>query len=174
MPSAADAGNRESAFWQFSLAFYARPGVADACLRLQDDAGADVNVMFYMLFLATQRRQIDHAAIARIDASIKAWREIAVVPLRKLRRALKAGIAPLRNTDTESMRTAIKRIELDAERIEQEWLEQHMPAAAIGMQSPSQIAAAQINLAVYGALRNGLPAAPVATLLEAYARHVGA
>jgi uncharacterized protein (TIGR02444 family) len=171
--SNAAAGTRESAFWQFSLAFYARPGVADACLQLQDDAGVDVNVMFYVLFLATQRRQIDRTDAARLDSLVKKWRELAVVPLRSLRRRLKTGIEPFPAADTESLRSAVKRIELDAERIEQEWLERHVPASTVGTQSISQVAAAQTNLAAYGALLNGLPDAPVATLLAAYAQYVG-
>ena len=174
MPNAAAAGVRESAFWQFSLAFYARAGVADACLKLQDNAGSDVNVMFYVLFLATHRRQIDRMDVAHIDASIKGWREIAVVPLRTLRRKLKNGIEPVAVADSESLRSAVKRIELDAERIEQEWLEKNVPAATLGTHAASQVEAAQANLAAYGALLNELPDAPVATLLAAYARHVGA
>ncbi|MCG8546534.1 MAG: TIGR02444 family protein, partial [Alphaproteobacteria bacterium] len=37
-----------NAFWNFSLRAYARPGVADACIRLQDRYGVDVNVLFYL------------------------------------------------------------------------------------------------------------------------------
>jgi len=172
--SDAAAGTRESAFWQFSLAFYSRPGVAEACLALQDEAGVDVNVMFYVLFLAMQSRQIGRADAARIDALIKTWRDAAVVPLRTLRRRLKTGIEPFPAAGTEALRSAVKRIELDAERLEQEWLEQHAPPSTVGTQSVSQVAAAQRNLAAYGALLNGLPDAPVATLLSAYEQYVGA
>lgn len=172
MPNAA-AGNRESPFWQFSLDFYSRPGVADACLELQDSAGVDVNVMFYVLFLASQLRQIDRIDAAHIDASIKGWREIAVIPLRTLRRKLKTGIEPVSVDDTESLRSAVKRIELAAERIEQESLERNVPAATVGVQAKTEAAAAQANLAAYGALLNGLPDAPVAVLLDAHARYVG-
>ncbi len=129
-----------------------RPGVADACLQLQDSAGVDVNVMFYVLFLATQRRQIDRIDAAHIDASIKAWREIAVIPLRTLRRRLKTGVEPVAIADAESLRSAVKRIELEAERIEQEWLELNVPAATVGVHAKTQLAAAQANLAAYGAL----------------------
>jgi uncharacterized protein (TIGR02444 family) len=174
MSNAAAAGTRESAFWQFSLAFYARPGVAAACLELQDEAGVDVNVMFYALFVATQLRQIDREDVAHIDASIKAWREIAVVPLRALRRRLKTGIKPIAVGNTEALRSAVKRIELEAERIEQEWLENNVPANTLGAPAKSQVAAAQANLGAYGALLNDLPDAPVATLLAAYAQYVGA
>ena len=173
MPNAA-AGTRDSAFWQFSLAFYARPGVADACLALQDETGADVNVMFYVLYLAGQRRQIDRVDAAHIDASIKAWRETAVVPLRTLRRRLKSGIEPIAVADTEALRSAIKRIELDAERIEQEWLEINVPAATLGTRAKSPVAAAQANLAAYGALLGDLSPAPVALLLAAFAQHARA
>ena len=173
MPNAA-AGTRDSAFWQFSLAFYARPGVADACLALQDDTGADVNVMFYVLFLAAQLRQIDRVDAAHIDASIKAWREIAVVPLRTLRRRLKTGIEPIAVADTEALRSAVKRIELDAERIEQEWLETNVPATTLGTPAKSPVAAAQTNLTAYGALLGDLSPAHVATLLAAFTQHVGA
>jgi len=173
MPNAA-AGTRDSAFWQFSLAFYARPGVADACLALQDETGADVNVMFYVLFLAGQLRQIDRVDAAHIDASIKAWREIVVVPLRTLRRRLKTSIEPIAVADAEALRSAVKRLELDAERIEQEWLEANVPAATLGTQATSPVAAAQTNLTAYGALLGDLSPAHVATLLAAFAQHAGA
>ena len=33
--------------WNYSLEIYRRPGVQDACLKLQDDMGADVNLLMY-------------------------------------------------------------------------------------------------------------------------------
>jgi uncharacterized protein (TIGR02444 family) len=168
------AGDRNSPFWQFSLALYARPGVAAACIELQDDAGVDVNVMFYVLYLARQLRQIDRVDAAHIDASIKAWREIAVVPLRTLRRRLKSGIEPIAVSASETLRSAIKRIELDAERIEQEWLEGNVPAATLGTQATSPLDAARTNLTAYGALLTVLPDAPVATVIAAFGQQIDA
>ena len=162
------AATRESAFWQFSLAFYARPGVPTACLELQDQAAADVNVLLYLLFLANQRRQLERADVARIDARVAKWRNLAVVPLRTLRRKLKSGIEPFPAAHTESFRNVIKRIELDAERLEQEWMEQHAPATSLGITAATRVAAAQANLAAYGAILNGPPGTAVATLLDAY------
>ncbi len=167
--SNAATGPRDSTFWSFSLGFYAQPGVAAACLELQDNAGADVNVMFYVLFLATTGREISQAEAAQIDASIKAWRETTVVPLRTLRRRLKMGIEPIAAADSEALRSAVKRIELEAERIEQEWLERSVPAS-VGRPAASPLAAARANLDACGALCGGLPAAPVEILLNAYAR----
>jgi uncharacterized protein (TIGR02444 family) len=37
----------DSGFWRFSLSFYGDEQVAEACLLLQDEAAADVNVLLY-------------------------------------------------------------------------------------------------------------------------------
>ncbi len=168
MPNAT--GNPASALWRFSLDFYARPRVPAACLESQDRAGADVNVLLYLLFLATHLRKLERADVARIDALVRAWRDTAVVPLRTLRRQLKSGIPPIPITATDALRSAVKRIELDAERIEQEWLEHHAPVTSLGRPAPSQTAAARANLAAYGAHLKELPATAVETLLAEYAQ----
>jgi uncharacterized protein (TIGR02444 family) len=36
-------------FWKFSLPLYARPGVAETSLALQDRCNADVNMLFFVL-----------------------------------------------------------------------------------------------------------------------------
>jgi uncharacterized protein (TIGR02444 family) len=38
--------------WDFSLRIYGLPGIAPACLRCQDDAGADVNMILLLLWTA--------------------------------------------------------------------------------------------------------------------------
>jgi uncharacterized protein (TIGR02444 family) len=166
---AAAVDGQQSAFWQFSLAFYARPQVAAACLELQDNAGADVNVMLYLLFLATQMRQVGRDEIARIDALVAAWREQVVLPLRNLRRGLKTGIAPCPVATTEPLRSAVKRIELDAERIEQQTMERLAAVESTGRPASSRRAAARANLAAYAAFLGALPAASRAALLDAFA-----
>ena len=160
--------SKSSAFWQFSLAFYARPQVADACVQLQDSAGVDVNLLLYLLFIATHKREVGRDDVARLDALVKAWREQAVLPLRTLRRKLKTGVEPLPAAETESLRSAIKRIELDAEHLEQDLLEQQAPASSLGKLAVSRSAAARGNLAAYGEFLQALPDAPVKILLEAF------
>ena len=166
---AATLDSPQSAFWQFSLAFYARPQVAAACLELQDSAGVDVNVMLYLLFLATQLRQVSHDDVARIDALAAAWRTQVVLPLRNMRRGLKTGIAPCPPETTEPLRSAIKRVELDAERIEQETLERLAAPPSIGIKISSRIDAAHANLDAYAAFLATLPATPLKILLDAFA-----
>src|SRR5689334_17787625 len=162
----------DSQFWQFSLDFYGRPRVAEACLDLQDNAGVDVNVLFFVLYMATHKRELNRAEIERVDASIKTWRDEAVVPLRTLRRKLKTGIAPLATADTDKLRSAVKRLELEAEHTEQQWLERNFAPANIGTPASSENTAAQANLAAYAELMNGLPDPPVATLQLEFSAYV--
>ena len=46
------------ALWAFSLQAYARPGAAPACLRCQDEAGADVNIVLFLLWHAARGRAV--------------------------------------------------------------------------------------------------------------------
>src|SRR5690606_37239806 len=71
----------KSPFWRFSIKFYAAPGVPEACIALQDEAGVDVNVLFFLLWNATRKRALDREQIADIERRIGPWREMAVVPL---------------------------------------------------------------------------------------------
>ena len=44
----------QCAFWDYSLKTYNRPHVGKACLRLQEEAGADVNLVLLCLWLAAR------------------------------------------------------------------------------------------------------------------------
>jgi len=158
-----------SAFWDFSVHFYAQSRVAAACIALQDDADVDVNVLLYLLFAARHCRQLDRSDVTRIDAAVKAWREQVVQPLRSVRRELKNGIAPVDTEAAAALRNDVKRIELEAERVEQHTLERLVPAATLGTPASSRAAAARVNLAAYGEFLGDLPAAPAEILLEIFA-----
>ena len=112
----------KSPFWQFSVKFYAVPGVADACIALQDQAKVDVNILFYLLWNATQGRAFNAADVTEIEHRIGPWREIAVVPIRNIRRALKSPPPVVEPAAAEGLRTRIKAVELEAERLQQEAL----------------------------------------------------
>src|SRR5215470_18430312 len=89
--SAAEASSQSqgSPFWRFSLGFYRQPGVADACIRLQEEAGVDVNLLLFLLWHARQAQCLTAAEVAELDRRTAPWREQAVIPLRGVRRALK-------------------------------------------------------------------------------------
>src|SRR5579862_3111801 len=100
------------AFWRFSLALYARPGVAAALIALQDRAGRDVNLILFGLWLgATKGERLDAAAARQAAAAIAPLTAV-VAPLRALRRRLKGDADP----DVAAMRRRIVSLEIVAER----------------------------------------------------------
>lgn len=159
---------RDSAFWQFSLALYGRPGVPDACLRLQDECGVDVNVMLYLLYVASVGRLIDSDDIDQIEALAASWREEIVRPLRGVRRRLKTPPAHFQNDASEGLRSAIKRVELEAERLQQLALERDLPAHALGTASNDASLCAARNLRMYAQRLGAFPDEPVAVLLRRF------
>jgi uncharacterized protein (TIGR02444 family) len=145
MPDAEDQG---SPFWRFSLRFYRQPGVADACIALQDGCGVDVNTLLFLLWLAAARRFVSPGVAQAVCAKATPWRDDVVAPLRAVRRRLKDGSALVERGAAERFRTAIKAIELESERLQQEALF----ALAAGLateQAPTTEAAAVANVAAY-------------------------
>src|ERR1700730_10710133 len=97
-----------SPFWRFSLGFYRRPGVADACISLQEEAGVDVNLLLFLLWQGTRKRALLAAEVEEIERRIAPWRDATVIPLRAVRRALKSPPALVPPATAEFFRTRIK------------------------------------------------------------------
>ncbi|MBP7336607.1 TIGR02444 family protein [Niveispirillum sp.] len=114
--------------WSFSLALYAAPGVAEACLTAQDRQGADVNLLLWAAWLAVQGHDLRPDELAAARAATAPWRDEIVRPLRAVRRRLKTGPFPAPDAMTESLRNQVKMAELAAEQVQQSLL-QTLPAA---------------------------------------------
>ena len=114
-PAAPDDDATADEFWAFSLELYARPGVAEACLRLQDAHGLDVNLLLLCCWLARRGCRLSAADLAAAEAHAAPFRARILDPLRATRRALKtmpiAGAAALY--------AQVKQVEIAAEREEQ-------------------------------------------------------
>jgi uncharacterized protein (TIGR02444 family) len=82
------------ALWAFALDVYARPGVSAACIALQDESGADVDIVLYALWCASRGSVLDGAALEAADAVAAPWREATIRPVREVRRALKPPPGP--------------------------------------------------------------------------------
>jgi uncharacterized protein (TIGR02444 family) len=160
-----------SPFWRFSLQFYRLPGVADACIALQEEAGADVNLLLFLLWHAAQGRALSAAEVARLEQRIAVWRERAVIPLRAIRRALKSPQGLIEAGAAEAFRTRIKAVELEAERLQQEAMYDLVRDSLLGEAAPSVAAAARANVAAYAkGCSKDFAAAAVDTLVEALPR----
>ena len=130
-------------FWRFSLAFYARSGVAEALIALQDRAALDVNLMLFALWRgAVYGHRLDAAALRAAEAAVAALRDEVIVPLRALRRRLK----PAQGDDVQALRRRIGRLELAAERAAQARL---VATVASSVEGDDRRAAADANLALY-------------------------
>lgn len=114
--------------WDYAVATYARPGVAVACLGLQERAGADVNLLLTAAWLAGRGCRWGEEEVAALVELCAGWRQHCVLPLREVRRHLSddAGLAEL-------YRQA-KALELAAERRQlqmiEAWLEVRRPTMA--------------------------------------------
>lgn len=139
-------------FWAFSLRIYGRPEVPPACLALQDEGGADVNVVLFLLYLADCGRHLDAEAVATLDAGVRPWRDAVVRPLREVRRQLRADLGPLATATTRALRDRIKGAELAAEKLQQHALAALCPPQSAGRPASSPGEAAADHLARYAAL----------------------
>ncbi len=160
----------KSPFWQFSIKFYAVPGVADACIELQDKAQVDVNILFFLLWNATQGRAFNAADVTEIERQIGPWRELAVVPIRNIRRALKSPPPVMEPAAAESLRTRIKAVELEAERLQQEALFGLAQTSRLGRPSPSKTEAARDSVSSYQGVIGPFPPGALDTVLSAFAK----
>ena len=48
----------DNPFWRFSLSLYQLKRIKDACLKLQDDADANVNLLLFALWIAQQQKRL--------------------------------------------------------------------------------------------------------------------
>lgn len=160
---------RKSPFWRFSIKFYAVPGVAPACIELQDRAKVDVNVLFFLLWTAIERRALDAADVGEVERAIAPWRDMAVVPLRSVRRALKAPPKVMAAEAAEGFRTRIKAVELEAERLQQEALFDLAQSARLGRPAASPAEAAKLSVEAYQGVIGPFPPEALNTVLSAFA-----
>jgi uncharacterized protein (TIGR02444 family) len=156
-----------SPFWTFSLGYYRGVGVSEACLELQDNCGVDVNVVLFLLWMASQKRQVAAAEVKRLADKVRPWQVDVIGPIRALRRRLKADAPLLDKGSAELFRTKIKAIELESERLQQAAM--YALADGVTSQTASSVeAAARAGIAAYqDALGRPLTAAAVDTLIGA-------
>lgn len=120
---------KAASLWAYALEVYGRPGAQALFLRLQDAHAQNVPYLIWSLWMAAERRAADPATLAAGAALARSWEAAAVAPLRRLRRDLKrasAGSARRR----EGLRGAVQQLELKAERMLLEMLQDASPPAS--------------------------------------------
>lgn len=112
--------------WRFAVDRYAQPGVAAACLELQDRFDADVPLLFWAVWAGERHgHALDIGDIRRAQSLVAEWRSLSVLPLRHLRRWLKVVPTPFPGlnaapppADVAAFRDQVKALELTAERLQ--------------------------------------------------------
>jgi len=130
-------------FWRFSVEFYGRPGIANACLDLQDGHGADINLLLFACWVGISGRgRLAAPGLARADAALAPWRDAVIAPLRGVRKFLK--------NDRKAIEFygIVKATELEAEHIAQDRLEALAPIKTPA-DAEARRADALANLALY-------------------------
>jgi uncharacterized protein (TIGR02444 family) len=112
--------NAADEFWSFSLKLYARPGISECLIDLQDRFGLNANVMLFCCWCGVSGRPpVDEPLLREAIAQTDVWQSAVVQRLRSLRREMKNGIDGVPLRDSNPVREEIKRLEIECERIEQ-------------------------------------------------------
>jgi len=120
------AGKNVEGFWDFSVRTYRTQGVPDACLSLQNDHGADVNMLLYCCWVGVYVGQFDDELFERSSQFSSTWASNVVVPLRSARTWMKhegCGVKPVATDACMALRENIKSVEFHSEKLQQEALE---------------------------------------------------
>jgi uncharacterized protein (TIGR02444 family) len=145
--------NETTPFWRFSLHFYRRPGVSDACIALQDGCGVDVNLLLFLLWLADDGQLLSADEVRKIDDRVRDWRNLTIIPVRNARRKLKGVETLVEPGQQEVFRNKVKALELEAERLQQEALYAFAQSGPLGKHSrPPE--AARGNVSAYERVMN--------------------
>lgn len=113
-------------FWDFSLRTYRCRGVQEACLALQEGAGADVNLVLWCCWAGGHAAPLGGEVFRQALAFSVEWNRGVVKPLRSVRRWMKAtgcSMGPVDRDACMALRTGIKGAELRAEQLQQQALE---------------------------------------------------
>ena len=109
----------ENPLWQYSVAVYQQPGVAELCLHLQDEFQADVNMLLCAAWLSSVGRALTPELLSQLSLDSQQWQQNCLQPLRQARRFLK----PRAPADRYQ---AMKRWELEVEAMLQQKLYQRL------------------------------------------------
>ena len=137
-------------FWEYSVAFYREPGIAETCLKLQNQYGFDVNLVLFCIWYGLHRGLLPTLLLQQALDFSHHWNALGVRPLRDARTMLKrdARLQSLSSTaDIDVLRENIKELELKAEQIQQRELQHLADASPVhNAQGKPQIDAMQENL----------------------------
>jgi uncharacterized protein (TIGR02444 family) len=102
----------QNPLWDHACQVYSQVGVEAELLVLQDEHGADINLILQALWLATEGIEWTPECIPE---GYQPWVTEQVIPIRNIRRRLKTDWVEKRGVAYEGFRQQVKKLELQAE-----------------------------------------------------------
>lgn len=102
-------------FWDWALDAYAKPGMAEACLDLQDQYEQCTAYLLWSAWASSQGLDLDPQTLEAGHQLAKTWEAEVLQPLRQVRRFLKPTLANMPDGPREVLREQVKAAELAAE-----------------------------------------------------------
>lgn len=107
-------GGRVQDLWNFALELYAKPGVEQACLQLQE-TDRDVCLLLTGAWLQHRGVRCLEERLRALTEVTAPWQREVISPLRQTRRDWRTAAGE--DTDLAVLREQIKKLELQAERV---------------------------------------------------------
>jgi uncharacterized protein (TIGR02444 family) len=157
--------------WDFVTRLYAMPGIAPACLDLQERHGIDVTFMLFCLWRGSVDAKPLGERTAALAATAREWHESVVLPVRAARRRLKAEAGAPQQPAAATLYKTVLAAEIDCEHAELLVLAERADALCGPPEGQGSAAVMANNLAGFfeaGSVSLAPPdRRPVAALLEA-------
>lgn len=104
-----------SPFWYWALRAYERPGVAQACLNLQDDHGQCTPYLLWAAWAAQSGYKLNDVILGQGADLARRFEPAIITPIRTVRRDLKLTFDGVEEGAREALRAQVKALELAAE-----------------------------------------------------------
>lgn len=98
--------------WDWAVRAYARDGVQDICLSLQDEDSQSVCLLLW----AAWRGPVDAEDLEAAADTARTWHGTVIEPVRAMRQTLKKPVPDMDDARRLTLREEVKRLELSAER----------------------------------------------------------
>lgn len=142
-------------------------GIADLCLHLQDEHGADVNMLLFACWYGATRGLLDETLFREAHAFSASWSGELTCRLRESRRWMKRNPPEAADENLRAqfqlLREQIKKLELEAEQFQENMLEFLVSSPARSLAAEEQQDHMRKNLQHYGR-HIGIPAKELDTL----------
>lgn len=140
-------------FWNFAVRTYRCAGIPEACLALQDECGADVNVLLFCCWMGATRGEFESETFDRVLEFSRTWADRVVRPLRTVRTWMKIQGCPNLPIPVEScmkLREGIKEMEFQAEQLQENVMQSLVDTIpAVTLSATEQARTARLNLRRY-------------------------